>query len=346
MILRKVGECGDIKQLYKTELLPSIRDVIGEKYNLSMSFGMVTIEDCKEKANNIIGHADNARVQGKHSHKTTFITFDRNMKKLYEDRINITFRMEQAIRDREFFVLYQPKVDFNSMRVAGAEALVRWKPKLGTMIYPNDFIPVFEENGFISTLDLYVLEEVCKFIKYNRDKLEIPRVSVNMSAHTILSNKILNRVSDIVALHEIKPEEIELELTESAVETDAQEFLTRVRQFKKLGYIISIDDFGAGVSSLNRLSAIEADVLKLDKAFFDLKDQGGKSTVVVADIVTMAKHLNMKVVAEGVETSAQALWLKGIKCDYAQGYYFAKPMSENDFKDLIVSKKEYTIELN
>ncbi len=343
LILRRVDDGGPMRQIYNNDILPSIRDILGEKYNISMSFGNVIISNCDEKATTIVGQADNARGQGKHSHKTTFITFDAKMQKIYDDKINITFRMEQALKDKEFFVQYQPKVNFSTMEVDGAEALVRWKPKLGDVIYPDSFIPVFEDNGFISTLDLFVLEETCKFIKTNYKQVKIPRISVNLSAHTVLSDDVVNRISDIMDLHKILPKEIELELTESAIESDATTFLRRVNQLKKLGFPIAIDDFGAGVSSLNRLSAIEADVLKLDKAFFDLKEQGGKSTTIVADVVTMAKHLEMKVVAEGVETAAQALWLRGIKCDYAQGYYFAKPMGTDDFKELLASDKRFTI---
>ncbi len=293
----------------------------------------------------LIGQADNARLEGKSKHKTTFITFDDKMKKQYENKINITFRMEQALKDNEFTVEYQPKIDFNTLKLGGAEALVRWTPKFGEKIFPDEFIPIFEENGFISYLDLFVLKEVCKCIKENCYKMGIPRISVNLSAHTVLSNYIVNNISDTLATYEVDASMIELELTESAVEANTDRFLSTVKKFKELGFSISIDDFGAGVSSLNRLSAVEADILKLDKAFFNLKDQGAKSTVVVADVITMAKHLNMKVVAEGVETAAQAMWLKGIGCDYAQGYYFAKPMSEERFKEVLVSDKEYKISL-
>ncbi len=343
LILRRVDDGGPMRQIYSNDILPSIREILGDKYNISMSFGNVIISKCGEKATTIVGQADTARVQGKHSHKTTFITFDEKMQKIYDDKINITFRMEQALKDNEFFVQYQPKVNFSTMKVDGAEALVRWKPKLGDTIYPDSFIPVFEDNGFISTLDLFVLEETCKFINTNYKQVKIPRISVNLSAHTVLSDDVVNRISNIIDLHKIHPREIELELTESAIEANASMFLLRVNQLKKLGFSIAIDDFGAGVSSLNRLSAIEADVLKLDKAFFDLKEQGGKSTTIVADVVTMARHLDMKVVAEGVETAAQALWLRGIKCDYAQGYYFAKPIGKDEFKELLASDKAFTI---
>ncbi len=346
LILRRINQGGTMKELYTDHILPAIKEVIGQQYNLSMSFGNVVIGNVStEKISAYIGKADDARVAGKCSHKTTFITFDEKMQKQYEDKINITFRMKKALKDREFFVEYQPKVNFNTLKIGGVEALVRWKPKLGETIYPDAFIPVFEKNGFIATLDLYVFDEVCRFIKNNHSFIDLPCISVNLSSHTILSEHLVSRISDIVSLHEIDPKMIELELTESAIETDPKMFLSRVKQLKKLGFNISIDDFGAGVSSLNRLSAIEADVLKLDKAFFNLEGQGGKSSVVVSDIVKMAKHLNMKVVAEGVETPAQAMWLKSIACDYAQGYYFEKPMPENKFVDLLVAKKQYSISL-
>ncbi len=345
LIFRRVDEGGVIRQIYNTDILPAIEDNINEKYKVSLSFGNVIVDDIKAKVTALMGQADNARLEGKSRHKTTFVTFDDKMRKQYENKINITFRMEQALKDNEFTVEYQPKIDFKTLKLGGAEALVRWTPKLGEKIYPDEFIPVFEENGFISHLDLFVLKEVCKCIKENCYKMEIPRISVNLSAHTVLSDYIVSRVADTLATYEVDAGMIELELTESAVEANTEVFLSTVKRFKELGFSISIDDFGAGVSSLNRLSAVEADILKLDKAFFDLKDQGGNSTIVVKDVINMAKHLNMKVVAEGVETAAQALWLQGVGCDYAQGYYFAKPMSVEDFKALLEEKKQYSISL-
>ncbi len=345
LIFRKVDDGGTMRSIYINEILPIIREHLNDKYYVTMSFGDVVINNVDDSSSTVIGQADTARLCGKNKYKTTFVSFDEKMRKHYDDKINITFRMEQALRDKEFFVEYQPKINFNTMKVGGAEALVRWSPKMGERIYPDEFIPIFEKNGFISNIDLFVLDEVCKCISENCNKMIIPRISVNLSSHTVLSDNIINRVQDIVTTNNVNPDMIELELTESAIEENTEEFLKRVKQFKKLGFSISIDDFGAGVSSLNRLSAIEADVLKLDKAFFNLKEQGANSTIVVADVISMAKHLKMRVVAEGVETFAQALWLKKIGCDYAQGYYFAKPMNKDDFKNLLISEYEYCINL-
>ncbi len=263
------------------------------------------------------------------------------MKKMFENKIDVTLKMEQALKDKEFVVVYQPKIDFKTLKIGGAEALVRWRPKGKDQIFPDSFIPVFEENGFIFQLDMYVLEEVCKCIGTNCRRMEIPRISVNLSAHSILDDNIAVRIKDILFHHGVKTDEIELEVTESAILSDESKFITKIKELKRMGLFISLDDFGAGVSSLNRLSAIEADVLKLDKAFFDVKDSYGKTNIVVADVIAMAKHLNMKVVAEGVETLAQAKWLRDIDCDYAQGYYFERPVDKEVFIGLLLHKKTY-----
>ncbi len=344
MIFRKVNEGGSMQYIHDVFVAPAIKESIPSSYNVYLSFGNVIIDDPKEMINTIIGQAYSARKKGKNSHKTTFVTFDKEMKKQYENMAAITFRMEQALEEKEFYIEYQPKIDFKTLKIGGAEALVRWQRDSAEKVYPDEFIQVFEENGFISKLDIYVLDEVCKFIKLNRSKMEITRISVNLSAHTILADGIVEKICDRVDNYNILPRELELELTESAVEDDTEKFLNVVKDLKSRGFAISIDDFGAGVSSLNRLSAVEADILKLDKAFFDQKDQSAKSSTVVSDVVAMANHLDMKVVAEGVETYEQALWLKRIGCDYAQGYYFARPMNDEAFKELLVSKKNYTIE--
>ncbi len=343
VVLKERRDKRNIKEIYKTYIHPKIIDVIGEKFNLSLSFGIYVIDDLKLNITNIISFAETARLMGKSKHETSFIVFDDEMKKEYNDKVNITFRMEQALKDKEFYVTYQPKIDFETLNVSGAEALVRWKPRLGEPIYPDRFIPVFEKNGFVSSLDMFVLEEVCKFIVSNKNKLKLPILSVNISAVTILEDNVISRISNIISRYEVKPENIELEITESAIIGNETKFLIKIKQLKKMGFIVAIDDFGAGVSCLNRLSSIEADVLKLDKTFFDLKGHGTKNVVVVENVINMAKKLNMKTVAEGVETFGQALWLKDLNCDLAQGFYFEKPMSENKFKELLLKNKKYEI---
>ncbi len=344
MILRRVDECGSVRTIYTNHILPKIQEIIGDRYNLSASFGYVIIEDCSEKLVNLAAHADAARLSGKKKHKTTFVQFDQQMRDSYNNKLRLTFRMEQAMKDGEFVVHYQPKIDLFKDKIGGAEALIRWYPKLGNPIYPNEFIGVFEENGFIAAIDLYVVDQVARFIKANHNKMKIPVISVNLSAITIMENKVVNDIIRILDSHGVERDRIEIEITESAILSSEDKFLIVIKQFKNAGFTISLDDFGKGVSSLNRLSNIDVDVLKLDEAFIDLSENIEKTAVVVRDVISLAKHLKMKTVAEGVETYEQARWLKLLNCEYAQGYFFAKPMPEEDFKKALIADKDYRID--
>ncbi len=341
LILRKVGSGKDIEEIYENFILPSVKEVIQNKSKVVLSFGHIVIEDNSENASTVMGQADSARRLGKGKHDTTFITFDDNMRKQYKNKIEFTFRMEKALEDGEFQTVFQPKINFKSLKIDGAEALVRWIPKNSDRIFPNEFIPVFEENGFISALDMCVLEQVCMFIKQNPE--QTPRISVNLSGYTVLSENLVQTISDITAKHNVPHEKLEFEITESAMVGNENEFLAVTKSLRSLGYLVSIDDFGAGVSSLNRLATIEANILKLDKAFFDIDDNSKNSKVIVQDVISMAKHLKMSVVAEGVETKKQALWLKEINCDYAQGFYFERPLDKEVFRELLTNGKAYEL---
>ncbi len=343
-ILRKIGTGPSVQELYKIYILPVIQSVIGNRYDTSMSFGTVSIENCEEKISNITAYADYARMSGKVSHETTFITFDKNMKKSFTSKLEITFKMERAIKDKEFKVVYQPKIDFQTLKIVGAEALVRWIPPMNDVIYPNEFIEVFERNGFIFTLDLYVLKEVCQFIHTNRQKMEVPIISVNLSAITILEDSLLPQLMKTLSIFDIKPNQIDLEITETAILGSENKFMSKIEELKAAGFIVSLDDFGSGVSSLNRLGYIKADVLKIDKDFFDKKELNARTAIIVDQVITLAKRLDMKIVAEGVETYEQALWLKGLKCDVAQGYYFSKPVDEESFIQSLIDNKAYNLE--
>ncbi len=343
VILNKISDGVTAKYLYVSHIIPAIQKIIGKKYNWSFSFGIFRIINTKEQIIEMVSYADLARAKAKKRHGTSFVLFDDAMKKTYDSKTNITFRMEKALADKEFYVVYQPKINFRTLKIAGAEAFVRWKQKFGENIYPDEFIKVFEDNGFIFELDMYVLQQVCKCIKLYCRKMNLPTISVNLSAISVFDENIITKINAITEEYGIYTHEIEFEITESAIITNEKDFLKRIRQIKKLGFAISVDDFGAGISSLNRLSLIDADVIKLDKAFFNIKDRGEKSQVVVECVIKMAKKLGMKIVAEGVENACQAQWLKKQNCDYAQGYFFEKPLEENDFICLLKQNKTYEL---
>ncbi len=341
IIMRKVTQELTIDEIVYQRIIPAIQKLIGTNYKLCMSIGIYVINDTSEKLHFMVDHADTARQSGKSEHKTTFRVFDQAMQKAYNNRLNITYRMDKALEEKEFFVIYQPKVDFGSLTIKGAEALVRWKTSEGKMIFPDQFIPEFEQNGFIAQLDKYVFEEVCKFIvKYHSD-IQLPVISVNLSAVTFLDEMIAQDLIDIVNKYDVKPSEIELEITESAMNASEEEITKKVKYFKQVGFTISIDDFGAGVSSLNRLGMLDVDVIKMDKAFLDNNKEGTHGDIVIENTINLAKNLGMKVVAEGVETVEQATWLCGLGCNMAQGYFFERPMPADEFRDKMIENKSY-----
>ncbi len=338
LILRKSENSELLKDIFEKQLIEEIKLIIGKGYKLTLSVGIYPIYDIKEPLNDLIDRANMARIEGKTSHKSTYIHFDRKMQIAFDKHNEIVYRMEDALLKREFYVLYQPKIDLRTLKVIGAEALVRWKTESNKLFFPGDFIPVFEANGFTVELDLYVFEEVCSFMKKNRNKYNIPLISVNLSAKTVEVEKIEERLEEIAKKYGIQANEIEIEVTESSLTSESELISLKVMLIKRAGFKISMDDFGAGQSSLNRLNSIDVDVIKLDKAFLENNIKEGKGNVILESVILMVKKLNMKVVCEGVETVEQMKVLQSFDCDIAQGYYFNKPLSENDFIKLLENK--------
>ncbi len=344
VVLTKYNSDVNIQAVCYKYIMPMIAKVVGKDYNLSMSIGTYRLNEFDGDVNAIIDRANIARLRGKQFHALTCNAFDEKMQKKAELQTEIVFRMEQALKDREFKVFFQPKIDYQTLKVKGAEALVRWFPKDGGKIYPDEFIPVFEANGFIMELDFYIFEEVTAFIKSNAKHLKVPLISVNLSGRTLMSSSTPYKLMSILKKYQLPPSKIEAEVTESAILDNDKDMGQRVDELKKVGFTVSMDDFGAGVSSLNRLATLNVDTIKLDKSFLDHNSQEKKGSIIVENVVRMAKDLEMKVVSEGVETAEQAKWLKEIGCDLAQGYYFERAMAQDDFIKLLAKNKTYTID--
>ncbi len=343
IILRKSNNDKSISDICKNNLSTAVKDILGKGYNLAISVGIYIVDDNKAPINLLIDRANVARNKGKEFHKNTYIYFDEDMKKDFETRTQIVFNMETALKNKEFYLLYQPKIDFKTLRVDGAEALVRWKTRTGKTIYPNEFIPVFEANGFSAMLDLYVFERVCEFIYENKDKIDIPRISVNLSGKTINKPNLAYKLKQTLSEYELDTSVIELEVTESALIDNSIAFLNSVDFLRQEGFIVSMDDFGAGASSLNRLHSLDVDIVKLDKVFLDSNSNHKKGDIIMKSVIDMVQDLNMKVVCEGVETKEQVLWLQRLNCDIAQGYYFERPLEVDDFLEILKTDKQYKI---
>lgn len=246
-----------------------------------------------------------------------------------------------AIREREFVVYYQPKVDVRNHEICGCEALVRWL-KNDKLVPPLEFIPLFERDGSICTLDFYVLDQVCRDIKKWTDMgVEPVTVSVNFSKTHLQNPDIAQNILDVISKYDVPHKYIEIELTEMSDFSDYAAVKALVSRMKENGIITSIDDFGTGYSSLNLLTDFMFDVVKLDKSFIDNVIKHGSKTdeIVVRNIVKMIRELNMQTVAEGVETADQARFLNSINCSVVQGYLYDKPLCEEEFFERLKARR-------
>ncbi len=321
-----------------------IGKVIGNNYNVSLSIGSYTVVDPTKPFTYMIDLADSVRLLGKKDYKTTAYMFTSEMEEDFATKLKITHSMKDALKNEDFYILMQPKIDFQKGRICGAEALVRWKFSDGSIIYPDKFIPEFEQNGFIVELDLYVLKKVCEFIQANQDLFnDTMSIAVNLSAVTMLERNIVPRIISMLKKYDIDFKNIELEITESAMVGSEGEIFDKIHDLKIHKIKIAVDDFGSGLSSLNRLGALDADVLKMDKSFLDYYTSSNKNDIIIANTILLSKQLGMTVVAEGIETMEQASWLKSIGCDIAQGYYFERPMFSDTFRQIAISKKTYFV---
>ena len=269
--------------------------------------------------------------------KTAFFDVEMNNQKLWERKVEDD--MERALANREFQVYLQPKISTTEEALGGAEALVRWiHPKEG-FIPPNRFIPIFEKNGFILKLDDYMLEEIARVqAAWLAEGRKLVPISVNVSRAHFTREDLAEHICAIVDKYQVPHNVIELELTESAFFDDKKVLLNTVQKLRAAGFPVSMDDFGAGYSSLNSLKELQIDVLKIDADFFRGADVEERGLLIVSEVIDLAKKLNMKIVAEGIESKEQVEFLTEQECDLIQGYFYAKPMPVNEFAQKYVSE--------
>jgi len=254
------------------------------------------------------------------------------------ERKELEAEIKQAVDDKQLVVYFQPKFDIMSEKISGAEALIRWNHPERGMLSPGLFVPLCEENGFICTIDFYVLEEVCTRMKqWKEEGRKLIKVSVNFSRLHLSDENFVDHLIETVKRYELDPAMLEIELTESVAYEEMGTLLEVMRRIKAAGFGLSMDDFGSGYSSLNLLREMPVDVLKLDKGFLD--DCGGNDSTrekrIISHVISMAKDLEITVLAEGVETMQQKEFLKESNCDMIQGYYYAKPMPRECFVDYL-----------
>lgn len=249
---------------------------------------------------------------------------------------NMEMNFKGALRDGQFQVWYQPKIDMRTGDISGAEALVRWKTEEGTFISPAEFIPVFESTGQIMELDAEVLRNVCEDIGRARERaIDMGPVSVNLSKIHIMKGNIVEQIREFTKEYRIKPSDLSFEFTESAAESYAgrelESFVDRIRQ---MGYQADMDDYGTGSSTLKSLAHTHFDTLKLDRSFVGMIGDE-RMDIILKSTINMARRLNMVIVAEGVETEEQAEFLTENGCFIAQGYYYFRPMPVSEYLEIL-----------
>ncbi len=303
-------------------------------YNFEFRYGRYQIEKGETDVNVIMSKV--ALAHGYSKLKNEIISdYDGEFKEHLIKTTEIKNKMRKALENNEFKVYLQPKYNLSSENVVGAEALVRWVEADGRMIYPNDFIPVFESNGFITELDKHMLSGVCAVLKEWADEgIECVPVSVNFSRLHLANPNFVDEIGAIVDGYGVPRSLVEAELTETAILDNEKALQSVLKDLHDGGFTLSMDDFGSGYSSLGLLKDFDVDVIKMDRSFFvenDIVDMK-RGNLVVESVVEMAKKLGITTVAEGVETVEQAEFLRSIDCEIAQGYYYARPIPAEDFK--------------
>lgn len=305
---------------------------------LQMSYGVYAVEDRQMELRQMEDRAGMARKTAKNSVMGNIVFYKEQFKDSLYNRRFVEANMQAAIAKRQYLMYLQPKYSIAKNEIIGAEALVRWKHPERGMIYPDQFIPIIEENGFIRKVDYYIWEEACRFIGRCRAEgfADCP-ISVNVSRAHLRDDECIWILDDMIRKNGIPRKLLELEITETV---DDQQVSSKAFQLKEEGYKLLMDDFGSGYSSLNILLETPFDVIKLDKKFMENMMVSGKGRLILEQVVSMANKLELGLLAEGVETREQVELLRNIGCDQVQGYYYAKPMLAEDFFKLLKSQNE------
>lgn len=303
---------------------------------ISLKFGVYEIDDREIEVNSMCDRAQIAVKQIKGQYTTEIYFYNDSLRKQLLIEQRITDDMEQALQAGQFQVYFQPKYDIFSETLSGAEALVRWIHPQNGVISPTEFIPVFESNGFITEVDMFVWDKACEKIREWLDKYDrfVP-ISVNVSRRDIYKPDLLQALLDILHKYGLEPRHLHLEITESAYVENPDQLLEVVKQLKEAGFVIEMDDFGSGYSSLNMLAVMPIDILKLDIKFIQNYSEADNSRSIMSFVIGLAKWMNLYVIAEGVETREQLEMLRSMDCNLAQGFYFAKPLPEKEFEEIL-----------
>jgi diguanylate cyclase (GGDEF)-like protein/PAS domain S-box-containing protein len=315
-----------------------IKDALNEpfllnqyQHQISTSIGITLFPNHHESPENILQQADTAMYRSKTSGRNAVSFFHSSMQEAADLRLNLEQDLRAALDNGRFILCYQPQVDVEGV-VVSAEALIRWEHQDKGRLLPVDFIPVAEESSLILAIGRWVLLEACNQIKAWQDAgVNLPRISVNVSSRQFRQQDFVDQVKHAIDSSKISPHLLGIELTESVMIVDINDTIAKMRALKDLGISIAVDDFGTGYSSLMYLKQLPIDTLKIDQGFVRDILTDASDAVIIETIIIMAQHLNLYVVAEGVETAEQLALLKQQGCRGFQGYYFSHPLPAEQY---------------
>ncbi len=309
-----------------------------ENIDIRVRYGVFKVGEHKDLPVNIMCDRANIAVHDadEKANEYMFYYTDKDRERMIKQQ-EIEADMERALERNEFCVFIQPKYDIYKKRVVGGEALARWKHPQKGMISPAEFIPVFEKNGFIRFLDYFIWEETCKVVAaMKKQGYDSYPISINVSRAHFYRNEFQHVLTELIDKYKLKPDDLELEITESIYVEDSDLINNKILELRELGFKIAMDDFGSGYSSLNMLKEIPIDIIKMDLKFLDSSENIEKSHKILDSLVDLAKRLELSVVIEGVETEEQVEFLQGIGEMSAQGYYFSKPLEKRKYEELLI----------
>ena len=317
-----------------------------ENYELftTASIGIALSSQGYDKPEDILRDADLTMYSAKERGKARYEVFDRSMHTRAIERLHLENDLRRGIEREEFAVYYQPITSLSTGRISGFEALARWHHPERGFVSPGEFIPVAEETDLIIPLGNWLLEEACRQLR--TWQLQYPKhppfkISVNLSGKQLRQSNLIEQIDRILTKTQLSPLSLKLEITESILMENLEAVTQTLLKFRERKIQLSIDDFGTGYSSLSYLHRFPVDTLKIDRSFVNEIRSGQENSAIVKAIVTLAHMLNMDVIAEGIETTAQLDQLKLLKCEHGQGYFFSKPLSREEAEELIASSPQW-----
>ncbi len=310
----------------------------GSDYVVSFYAGGYRLTEGDTDIDSMLDHAGYALKWVSGNFKTNVAFYENEIRHEDEHRKTVEHKVRTAITEKEFKVYLQPVYNSMTRERVSAEALVRWIDSKNQMINPGDFIPILEKNGFITELDLYILDEVCRMLRNWQDQgISIVPVSVNFSRVDVDHPSIVDDIVATVDKYGLDHSFIKIELTESAFNDNMSRIINVLQRLHDLGFPIMMDDFGSGYSNLNMFKDMPVDIVKIDMYFLRNIENSEKGMIVLESVVHMAKRLGLQIVVEGVETQQQYDYIRKLRCEMIQGYYFAKPMPSEIFPDQVTA---------